>query len=363
MGSIFLLDFFPLNLWPSLTDPHQNSLPLPVLFDWTIMCILLFLSFLGWDSNSLLHHQREASSLCSKDQGALPGLVSSLCLSPLAFETRPSPCPKPLPKLCRMFGHAIWENLLNQSSTGHRPPWLSPVMSFLPFPSPSCHHICVLIPPVDRQSWHIKLMWGEHTATHDVSLWLWFVNSKNGSCLGPWSNNEGKRAQAQWCIHSLKKTTAKKKKAAFLLWSFVRRQQQEGKSRYCSKCYCESSLQWVEVTGKYILFPTPKSLFPSQNSSHGSETELAFHWRISSWNLAELGGHLLAPFFRGNEHHQPVSKLGLNITLETQNLASEEWEGQKASGTETGWESSPADYLSWKYQVRGRKSSTANRLK
>lgn len=104
---------------------------------------------------------------------------------------------------------------------------------------------------------------------------------------------------------------------------------------------------------KMYSIPNPKTPIPiTKQQNHRSGTAiLAFHRKIPSCFLTELGGYQLALFFRGNEHHQPVNSLGLNITAETQNLASEEWEGQETSGNRDRVRTFS---LSWKYQVRGR---------
>lgn len=108
---------------------------------------------------------------------------------------------------------------------------------------------------------------------------------------------------------------------------------------------------------KMYSIPNPKTPIPiTKQQNHRSGTAiLAFHRKIPSCFLTELGGYQLALFFRGNEHHQPVNSLGLNITAETQNLASEEWEGQETSGNRDRVRTFS---LSWKYQVRGRNYST-----
>lgn len=180
-------DFFSLNLWSSSAHPHhlgQNYLPLSVLFYWTIILILLFL---GWDSNSFPSSKIETRcrdfviktrELClSQPFHCVPPLGLPNLFVPL-FQTSSQAVPHVRPavpsgKTCcinptqaRELPSSIW-------SCNSRHSLQLLVTTF----------VCSSL-PVTPRSWHVTVL-GKHIATCDVSLWLWFVNTKGWLLLRP----------------------------------------------------------------------------------------------------------------------------------------------------------------------------------
>lgn len=126
--------------------------------------------------------------LCVQDQGAPPILASSLCPSPRPTELVPPSCCKPLPKLCHM--------LSCPATPSRKTCQVDPIQATgLPGSLRPCHsshslHLLVTtfvcsFSPGTPHSWHIHVMLGKHTAMYGVSLPLWFVSSRDVSCLGP----------------------------------------------------------------------------------------------------------------------------------------------------------------------------------